>query len=96
MEELDFTERVTILVVDDTPDDLALMSSLLKDTYKVKIANAGERALKIARVGSAAQPDPARYHDARHGRLRGLPTAQGRSGNHEHPGDFPHRQVRGG
>jgi chemotaxis protein methyltransferase CheR len=49
MEELDFSERVTILVVDDTPDDLALMSSLLKDTYKVKIANAGERALKIAR-----------------------------------------------
>ena len=48
MDELDFTERATILVVDDTPENLALMSSLLKDDYKVKIANGGEKALKIA------------------------------------------------
>ncbi|MDD3484389.1 two-component system response regulator, partial [Azovibrio restrictus] len=45
---LDFTERPTILVVDDTPDNLALMSGLLKDCYKVKVANHGEKALKIA------------------------------------------------
>ena len=38
----------TILVVDDTPDNLALMSGLLKDLYKVKVANSGERGLKIA------------------------------------------------
>jgi putative two-component system response regulator len=43
---LDFTQRATILVVDDTPDNLTLMSSLLKDLYKVKVANSGEKALK--------------------------------------------------
>ena len=51
----DFTERTTILVVDDTPDNLALMSSLLKDAYKVKVANGGEKALKIA--ASDSPPD---------------------------------------
>lgn len=40
--------RPTILVVDDTPDNLALMSGLLKDTYRVKLANHGEKALEIA------------------------------------------------
>ena len=39
MDELDFTERATILVVDDTPENLTLMNSLLKDDYKVKVAN---------------------------------------------------------
>ena len=39
-------ERATILVVDDTPDNLSLMSALLKDTYKVKVANSGDKALK--------------------------------------------------
>jgi putative two-component system response regulator len=47
---LDFCERATILVVDDTPDNLAVMSSLLKGTYKVMVANHGERALKLARA----------------------------------------------
>lgn len=40
--------KPTILVVDDTPDNLALMMDLLKDAYKVKLANNGERALKLA------------------------------------------------
>jgi putative two-component system response regulator len=46
--DLDFIEKATVLVVDDTPDNLSLMSSLLKDDYKVKVANGGEKALKIA------------------------------------------------
>jgi putative two-component system response regulator len=46
---LDFTEKETILVVDDTPDNLSLMTGLLKDLYKVKAANNGEKALQIAR-----------------------------------------------
>lgn len=45
----------TILVVDDTPANLSLMSRLLKDTYRVKVANSGERALEIAQ--SDAPPD---------------------------------------
>ena len=47
--------RPTVLVVDDTPDNLALMQLLLRDTYKVKAANNGERALKIA--ASEQPPD---------------------------------------
>ena len=55
MNELACIERVTILVVDDTPENLALISSLLKDTYKVKVANNGGKALEIA--ASDAPPD---------------------------------------
>jgi putative two-component system response regulator len=47
--------KPTILVVDDTPDNLSLMSGLLKDNYKLKVANSGEKALKIAR--SDTPPD---------------------------------------
>jgi chemotaxis protein methyltransferase CheR len=52
MDEPNVTERATILVVDDMPENLTLMSSLLKDEYKVKVANGGEKALKIAASGS--------------------------------------------
>ncbi len=48
MNTLDFTEKPTVLVVDDTPENLSLMAALLKDAYKVKVANHGEKALKIA------------------------------------------------
>lgn len=48
-------EKPTILVVDDTPDNLTLMTGLLKDKFRVKIANNGERALKVAMTG--APPD---------------------------------------
>lgn len=37
----------TVLVVDDTPDNLMLMTDLLKDDYRVKAANSGEKALRI-------------------------------------------------
>lgn len=47
--------RFTVLVVDDTPDNLVLMNDLLKDTYRVKVANNGEKALAIA--GSGNPPD---------------------------------------
>ncbi len=47
--------RSTILVVDDTLDNLSLMSELLKDHYKVRIANSGEKALKY--VQGDGRPD---------------------------------------
>lgn len=47
-------DKRIVLVVDDTPDNLSIMSGLLKDQYKVKVANSGERALKIAN----AEPAP--------------------------------------
>ena len=49
---LDFLEKRTVLVVDDTPDNLTLMSGLLKDLYKVKVANSGDKALRIVRGDS--------------------------------------------
>ena len=46
------TDKATILVVDDTPDNLIIMSNLLEDKYIVKVANRGEKGLKIARSDS--------------------------------------------
>lgn len=41
--------KPTLLVVDDTPDNLTLMTELLKTQYRVKVANSGEKALAIAK-----------------------------------------------
>ena len=46
--------KPVILVVDDTPDNLTLMSGLLRDRYKVKVANSGVKALQLVRD---QQPD---------------------------------------
>ena len=48
-------DRQTVLIVDDTPDNLTLLSGLLKDRYRVRIANGGARALAIA--GTHPVPD---------------------------------------
>lgn len=55
MNILGFAEKPTVLVVDDTADNLTLMAALLKDTYRVKVVNHGEKGLAIA--GSATPPD---------------------------------------
>jgi class 3 adenylate cyclase len=44
-----------ILVVDDTPDNLFLMSALLEDEYEVATASTGEQALQIARSEQAPE-----------------------------------------
>lgn len=49
------TEAKTILLVDDTPDNISLLNGLLRESYKTKIATNGEKALKIA--FSDAPPD---------------------------------------
>lgn len=49
MEEI--VGKPVVLVIDDTPDNLTLMSELLKDRYRVKVANHGERGLRIAASG---------------------------------------------
>lgn len=46
--------KQVILIVDDTPDNITLLSALLKDTYKIKIATNGVKALHIA----SSQPSP--------------------------------------
>lgn len=50
-------ERVknTVLVVDDTADNLAVMVGLLKDTYKILVAKDGQTALNLCQ--SANAPD---------------------------------------
>lgn len=42
-------ERATILVVDDSADNLQLLAGLFEDEYRVKLANNGEKALQICR-----------------------------------------------
>jgi putative two-component system response regulator len=51
---LDFSSKPMVLIVDDTPENLTIMNGLLKDAYRTKVANNGERALKLA----AADPKP--------------------------------------
>lgn len=48
-------DKATILAVDDTPDNLLLISGLLKNDYHVRVANCGQRAIKIAQ--SETPPD---------------------------------------
>lgn len=48
------SEKPTILIVDDTPANLQLLAGLLKDQYRVKVANNGIKALSLA---EASPPD---------------------------------------
>jgi len=45
-------EKPTILIVDDTPANLSLLSDVLKSDYRTKAAVNGEKALKLAFSGS--------------------------------------------
>jgi putative two-component system response regulator len=54
LNDLDFTVKHTVLVVDDTPDNLFLMKTLLQSHYRVKVATSGRQALRIA----ASEPPP--------------------------------------
>ncbi|MEC5387775.1 response regulator [Uliginosibacterium sp. H3] len=45
--ELGVATPPTILVVDDTPDNLRLLAHIFKEEYRVKIAHNGEKALAI-------------------------------------------------
>jgi len=47
--------KPTLLVVDDLPDNLDVLVELLSGDYQVKVANSGERALKI--LASGKPPD---------------------------------------
>ncbi|MEK1904386.1 MAG: HD domain-containing phosphohydrolase [Pseudomonas sp.] len=54
-EILDRSDQPLVLVVDDTPENLELMSELLMDSYRVKVASSGVKALRIA--AGSQQPD---------------------------------------
>ena len=53
VEILDRPEQEMVLVVDDTPDNLQLISELLMDRYRVKVANNGAKALRVAQASPA-------------------------------------------
>jgi putative two-component system response regulator len=55
MEPAPVAEKATVLVVDDTPNDLSLIANLLRDDYRVLVANNGEGCLCIA--AKAPPPD---------------------------------------
>jgi putative two-component system response regulator len=39
--------RATVLIVDDTPDNITLLANLLKDKYQTKVTTSGATALQI-------------------------------------------------
>ncbi len=49
------SSRSSLLLVDDTPANLSVLSELLRDDYRIRVATSGERALQI--VASDAPPD---------------------------------------
>src|SRR6476619_1260793 len=48
-------EQKLILVVDDTPVNISVITGALKDTYRTKVATSGAKALSIA--GADEKPD---------------------------------------
>ena len=46
-------EKKTVLVVDDAPANIQVVNSILKDTYKVRVATNGAKALELANVTPA-------------------------------------------
>ena len=44
-----------VLVVDDTPTDVAVISGVLKDSFRIKVATNGKKALAMARASD--KPD---------------------------------------
>ncbi|MGD9700635.1 HD domain-containing phosphohydrolase [Acinetobacter sp.] len=48
------TRKPTVLIVDDTPTNLTLLAGLLKDQYRIKVANSGKKAIELA---AASPPD---------------------------------------
>lgn len=49
------SEQPLVLIVDDTPQNLSILAELLQPLYRVRAANSGARALRVAHT--APQPD---------------------------------------
>ncbi len=45
-------QRKTILIVDDTPDNITLLATLLRDRYNTKVATSGATALQVVASGT--------------------------------------------
>jgi putative two-component system response regulator len=55
MSELEATNKKTVLLVDDTPENLSVLGEILMPQYRVRVANSGARAL--ATVVTTPRPD---------------------------------------
>ena len=73
------SDRKLILIVDDTPTNVSVVSGLLKDSYRTKVATNGERALAIVRGPEKPDSHSSRCNDAGYGWLRSLPKAESKS-----------------
>ena len=49
-------DQQTVLVVDDTPENIAVLSSVLRGRYRTRVAASGARALEIA-CSAETRPD---------------------------------------
>ena len=55
--EKDREENGTILIVDDEPANISLLSKSLRDHYKTKAATDGKKAIRIASSSADERPD---------------------------------------
>ncbi len=46
------TERATVLLVDDVPANLSLLSNILRDDYRIQLATSGAKALELVAAGA--------------------------------------------
>ena len=53
----DETQKQTVLVVDDEPTNIHALGALLKDEYRVQVANSGDKALGIVQDEARPLPD---------------------------------------
>lgn len=49
--------KPTLLVVDDEPTNIQALGNLLKDEYRIRVANNGEKALALAAEDAPGRPD---------------------------------------
>jgi CheY-like chemotaxis protein len=84
-------EQPSILVIDDTPGNLSLLNQLLREHYRVRLANSGPRGLELAAMAppdlillDIMMPDMDGYQ---------VPAPAVRSGDPPHPGHFPDAKV---
>ena len=54
---IDDDQLQTILVVDDEPTNIQALGTLLKDEYRIQVANSGEKALSLLQAGQRPSPD---------------------------------------
>ena len=71
--------KKTILIVDDTPINIGVISGALKDSFATKVANQRRKGAGDRFRERKAGPHSSRHTDARNGRIRSLPPSESKS-----------------